>query len=122
MRGVKHGQGKLIMKDGSFYEGEFRAGEISGTGYKYNASKETEYTGEFVEGAYQGHGVMRCKNKFVYEGDFYEEMRHGYGELNEFKINQVYKGQWYYGKRHGQGVQRYADGSSYTGRASIRNQ
>lgn len=64
---------------------------------------------------YQGHGVMRCKNKFVYEGDFYENLRHGYGELNEFRINQAYKGQWYFGKRHGQGVQRYADGSTYTG-------
>jgi hypothetical protein len=47
--------------------------------------------------------------------DFYENMRHGYGELNEFKINQGYQGQWYYNKRHGQGVQRFNDGSTYTG-------
>lgn len=115
LNGVKHGNGKLVMNDGSFYEGDFRDGEISGNGYKFDTTRETEYTGEFYEGVYQGKGLLRCKNQFVYEGDFYENLKHGYGELNEFKINQVFKGQWYFNKRHGQGVQRYADGSTYTG-------
>jgi hypothetical protein len=104
------------MKDGSFYEGEFRNGEIIGKGYRYDKTRETEYTGDFSEGEYHGKGILRCKNKFVYEGDFYENMKHGYGELNEFKTNQSYKGQWYYNKRHGQGMQRYPDGSQYTGK------
>jgi len=51
----------------------------------------------------------------IIKKDFYENMRHGYGELNEFKINQTYQGQWYYNRRHGQGVQRFMDGSTYTG-------
>jgi hypothetical protein len=39
------GQGKLIMKDGSYVEGEFKNGEIFGKGYKYDKSRECEYTG-----------------------------------------------------------------------------
>ncbi|CAF0793589.1 unnamed protein product [Brachionus calyciflorus] len=113
--GIKQGNGKFIMKDGSFYEGEFNNGEMTGKGYKYDKNRETEYTGDFVEGHYQGKGVLRCRNKYVYEGDFDENMKHGYGELNEFKINQTYKGQWYLNKRHGQGSQKYSDGSVYTG-------
>lgn len=103
------------MKDGSFYEGDFRNGEMTGKGYKYDKTRETEYTGDFMEGHYQGKGTLRCRNKYVYEGDFDNNMRHGYGELNEFRINQNYKGQWYLNKRHGQGSQKYSDGSVYTG-------
>lgn len=103
------------MKDGSFYEGEFRDGEMTGKGYKYDKTRETEYTGDFLEGHYQGKGVLRCRNKYVYEGDFDNNMKHGYGELNEFKMNQNFKGQWYLNKRHGQGSQKYSDGSVYTG-------
>jgi hypothetical protein len=44
-----------------------------------------------------------------------ENKRHGFGELVEFKKNMQYQGQFYQNKRHGQGVQRYGDGSNYTG-------
>ena len=33
------------MKDGSYVEGEFKNGEIFGKGYKYDKSRECEYTG-----------------------------------------------------------------------------
>ena len=43
---IKKGQGKLIMKDGSYVEGEFKNGEILGKGYKYDKTRECEYTGK----------------------------------------------------------------------------
>jgi hypothetical protein len=107
--------GKLVMRDGSYYEGEFKNGEIFGKGYKFNKSKESEYTGDFLEGLQHGKGTLRVRKHYTYQGDFFENMRHGYGELNEFKANRNYQGQWYYNKRHGQGIQRYPDGSTYTG-------
>lgn len=113
--GRKHGMGKLCMKDGSYYEGEFKNGEICGKGYKLNKFKESEYTGDFLEGLYHGKGTLRVRKLYTYQGDFYENMRHGYGEFNEFKVNRHYQGQWYYNKRHGQGIQRFSDGSTYTG-------
>ena len=63
----------------------------------------------------KGKGTLRVKKNYTYQGDFFENMKHGYGELNEFKMNTNYQGQWYYNKRHGQGIQRYSDGSAYTG-------
>lgn len=69
--GIKHGQGKLIMKDGSYIEGEFKNGEIFGKGYKYDKTRESEYTGDFFEGCYHGKGTMRSKNNFVYQGGNY---------------------------------------------------
>jgi hypothetical protein len=63
----------------------------------------------------KGKGVLRCKKCFIYEGEFDQNMRHGYGELNEFNLNQIYKGSWYKNEKHGEGVQSYPDGSSYTG-------
>lgn len=66
--GIKNGQGKLIMKDGSYIEGEFKNGEIFGKGYKYDKFRESEYTGDFLEGCYHGKGTMRSKNNFVYQG------------------------------------------------------
>jgi hypothetical protein len=43
------GQGKLIMRDGSFIEGEFKNGEIVGKGYKYDKFRESEYTGKAIK-------------------------------------------------------------------------
>ena len=113
--GVKHGSGKLAMRDGSYYEGDFKKGEICGKGYKFDKNKQTEYTGDFFYGEYHGKGVLRCKNQFTYDGDFFENMMHGYGELNELKQNHVYQGQFYRNLRHGQGLQKYNDNSTYTG-------
>lgn len=113
--GVKHGFGKFIFGDGSFYEGQFKDGEITGNGFKLDKMRDTEYKGEFVEGTYHGKGHLRCKNQFIYQGDFYNNMRHGYGEFFEIKTNRNYKGQWYFNKRQGQGIQHYSDGSTYSG-------
>ena len=46
--------GKFILRDGSYYEGEFKNGEIVGKGYKLDRIKESEYTGDFLEGLYNG--------------------------------------------------------------------
>ena len=45
-RGVKHGQGVLLMRDGSRYEGEFENGEITGKGEKTQPDG-TVYKGDF---------------------------------------------------------------------------
>lgn len=36
--GRRHGQGRLSFKDGGFYEGEFKMGEIDGFGYRVSNS------------------------------------------------------------------------------------
>ena len=37
------GHGKLLMADGTYYEGEFQDGEIEGHGFKYFAASGTAH-------------------------------------------------------------------------------
>jgi hypothetical protein len=58
----------LVMNDGSFYEGEFKDGEMNGKGYKFDKNKGTEFIGMFRDGLIHGKGTVRCRNEFTYEG------------------------------------------------------
>lgn len=102
------------MKDNAYYEGEFQDGEINGKGIKFNPHTGVEYSGDFKDGQFQGKGKLKLNDQ-IYEGDFLGNMKHGYGELNDFKKNESFQGHWYYNKRHGQGTQKFADGSIYNG-------
>lgn len=71
------GHGKLIMKDGTYYEGQFVNGEINGNGYKYSAHAQSKYTGQFLDGEMHGDGCMVYKNDSVYDGQWYRNKRQG---------------------------------------------
>jgi len=55
----------------------------------------------------------------MYEGDWYNDRKHGYGILSKISkdgdIRKVYAGQWLDGKKHGLGSNWYEDGSYYEG-------
>ena len=71
------GHGKLVMADGSYYEGEFEHGEIKGHGFRYNALNGNTYSGEFLDGEFHGQGVMNYRDGSVYEGDWFRNKRQG---------------------------------------------
>ncbi|XP_007648049.2 MORN repeat-containing protein 1 isoform X2 [Cricetulus griseus] len=122
--GKKHGHGKLLFKDGSYYEGEFVDGEITGEGYQYWAWSGNTYSGQFVLGEPQGHGIMKYKaggqgfledqDRQVYQGSFHDNKRHGRGQMI-FKNGDKYEGDWVRDQRQGHGVLHCADGSIYEG-------
>ncbi|XP_040591033.1 MORN repeat-containing protein 1 isoform X2 [Mesocricetus auratus] len=131
--GKLHGHGKLLLKDGSYYEGEFVDGEITGEGYQHWAWSGNTYSGQFVLGEPQGHGVMKYKaggyyeGEFfrgqgfledqdgqVYQGSFHDNKRHGRGQMI-FKNGDKYEGDWVRNQRQGHGVLCCADGSTYEG-------
>ncbi|XP_061115104.1 MORN repeat-containing protein 1-like [Conger conger] len=135
--GKKHGRGKLLMKDGSFYEGEFVKGEIEGNGLRYWAHSGDSYSGQFKHGELHGSGVMRSAGgkKFegeycygireghgcfldmeghTYEGSFHENQKHGEGIMN-YRNGDQYEGDWLLDQRQGHGVMRFEDGSIYEG-------
>jgi len=144
-RGKKHGHGKLLMKDGSYYEGKFENGEISGSGIRKWTATGNVYEGEFLKGELNGNGMMKYGNGTVYEGEWNENMKQGEGELTtadgkvykgSFYKNkkhgdgieigrngEIYEGGWVYGSKQGHGVMKYNDGSLYEGqwRADIFN-
>ena len=71
------GHGKLIMADGSYYEGQFVHGEIEGHGFRYFGIDGSSYSGEFYQGEMHGQGVLKKKDGSVYEGQFNRNRRSG---------------------------------------------
>jgi hypothetical protein len=169
--GKKHGLGKYIQKeylnmgkDPITIEGNFENGEPSGKCLAVYANG-TVYDGEFVNGERQGFGICKYKDGkgknydgsdyifgndyqgeegFTYEGEWYQNKRHGKGKLkdaegtiilegiwenNQIKNNQikngtgkktydngdVYDGELKDGKHHGKGKYTFATGSIYDG-------
>ncbi|KAM4703196.1 MORN repeat-containing protein 1 [Rhinophrynus dorsalis] len=112
--GKKHGLGKLLLKDGSFYEGEFLDGEITGNGRRYWASNGNTYSGEFQAGELHGHGVMQYKDGGRYEGEFVFGIREGHGSLMD-EEGQTYSGAFHNNKKYGEGEITFKNGDHYEG-------
>ncbi|XP_072012072.1 MORN repeat-containing protein 1 isoform X2 [Engystomops pustulosus] len=126
--GKKHGHGKLLFRDGSYYEGEFVHGEITGSGLRYWAAQGNTYSGEFLDGELHGHGVMKYKDGGRYEGHgllvdkdgqtysgaFHHNKRHGDGQMT-FQNGDHYEGNWVLDQRQGHGVLHCVDGTIYEG-------
>ena len=66
------------MNDGSYYEGEFKDGEIEGHGFRYYALSKNTYSGKFHLGELHGQGVMKYSDGSVYEGEWRRNRRQGY--------------------------------------------
>ncbi|XP_063173558.1 MORN repeat-containing protein 1 isoform X2 [Candoia aspera] len=113
-RGKKHGHGKLLFKDGSYYEGEFADGEIVGHGLRYWASTGNTYSGQFLFGELHGHGVFHYGNGGKYEGAFSYGMREGYGSLTG-KDGETYQGCFHNNKKHGGGKMTFQNGDEFEG-------
>ncbi|XP_038677637.1 MORN repeat-containing protein 1-like [Scyliorhinus canicula] len=113
-KGKKHGIGKFLMKDGSYYEGEFLNGEIEGNGVRYWAASGNEYCGQFSQGEIHGYGVMKYFNGARYEGEFHYGARTGHGAMIDNE-GQVYRGSFHSNKRQGEGELFYQNGDHYQG-------
>ncbi|KAJ1074503.1 hypothetical protein K5549_001198 [Capra hircus] len=112
--GKKHGRGKLLFKDGSYYEGDFVDGEITGEGCRHWTLTGNTYTGQFVLGEPQGHGIMKYQAGGHYEGELFRGLREGHGCLVDAD-GQVYWGSFHDNKRHGQGRMVFRNGDEYEG-------
>ncbi|KAJ2952884.1 hypothetical protein O0L34_g7249 [Tuta absoluta] len=105
-------------------------------------SRFDRYTGDWHVDKKQGQGFFLTITGKLYEGDWYEGFRHGFGTLSHRQENgvfrldysgdwvrgkpdgvgwwwydngDVYFGHWKHGKRHGYGKMWYHDGSYYVG-------
>ncbi|KAL1020787.1 hypothetical protein UPYG_G00004670 [Umbra pygmaea] len=112
--GEKHGHGKLLMKDGSYYEGEFAHGEIEGNGSRFWAKTGDFYSGQFSGGELHGWGVLQKRSGARYAGDFSYGLREGHGILVD-EDGQTYEGSFHQNKRHGDGRMSYRKGDHYEG-------
>jgi len=83
------------MRDGSRYEGEFKDGEINGTGERV-----------YPDGS-------------IYKGQFSQGEKHGYGEISYAKTGEWYKGEWHLNVRQGHGTLFTKDKNTFTVRDAI---
>lgn len=89
-----HGKGIIVYNDGLVYKGDFKHGQRHGVGQMYR--KESDVV------------------VYHYEGNWYENEKHGEGE--EMTDGKKYKGHFHLGKRHGQGhLMSLTDSFSYEG-------
>ncbi|XP_052061456.1 MORN repeat-containing protein 1-like isoform X2 [Mytilus californianus] len=113
VKGKKHGFGKLLLKDGTYYEGQFNQGEITGTGFKFFSETKCKYKGQFVKGEMHGRGIMEFPDSSEYEGNFVHNRKNGYGIMRT-PLTQ-YDGGYQSNMRHGEGRMVYANGDRYEG-------
>ncbi|XP_016072318.1 PREDICTED: MORN repeat-containing protein 1 [Miniopterus natalensis] len=112
--GKTHGRGKLLFKDGSYYEGEFVDGEIVGKGCRHWAATGNTYCGQFVLGEPQGQGVMTYRAGGRYEGELSHGVREGHGCLVD-QDGHLYRGSFHNNRRHGHGHMAFPNGDNYDG-------
>ncbi|XP_063143566.1 MORN repeat-containing protein 1 isoform X13 [Rattus norvegicus] len=107
------GEWKGGKKHGNTYSGQFVLGEPQGHGImKYKAGGH--YEGELSQGLREGQGFLEDQDGQVYQGSFHDNKRHGRGQM-VFKNGDKYEGDWVRDQRQGHGVLFCADGSTYKG-------
>ncbi|XP_053324313.1 ALS2 C-terminal-like protein [Spea bombifrons] len=121
--GKPHGKGTLKWPDGSNHVGDFEFGQENGFGICLVPSALQDrydcYKCHWVNGVMQGYGICDYADESTYKGYFKDNMRHGFGVLenlnsatNPFK----YTGNWWRDKKSGYGVWENTDkGERYIG-------
>ena len=95
--GLRHGFAKESFGDGDSFEGYFENDYKSGNGtYKNNENSTSDYfVGTFKGGVKYGHGKQVWKNGYVYDGEWMDDKRHGFGTLSDSQGEIIYRGYWF---------------------------
>ena len=107
-----NGLGEYFRNDGSIYKGSFFEGLPQGNGQEI-FSNGSIFTGFYLAGK-KKHGKFMWKNGNYYQGDFYNDIFHGYG-IYKWGNERTYEGNWKDGKMDGKGKLTLVDGSYYDG-------
>ena len=86
----------------NIYDGEWIDGEYEGKGL-LRLADGTRYTGKFKEGRYEGSGTLRFSDGSHYAGEFSKGARSGKGRFQD-PCGNWYEGYWHKGKPNGQGT------------------
>ena len=107
-----NGSGQYFRNDGSIYKGSFFDGLPQGNGQEI-FKNESRFTGFYLAGK-KKHGKFLWKNGNFYQGDFHDDLFHGYG-VYKWGNERTYEGNWKEGKMDGKGKLVLVDGSYYDG-------
>jgi TPR repeat protein len=106
------GTARFVWADGHSYSGEFIAGKPNGHGIEQLPDGST-YDGDWIDGLRDGSGTLTLPDGSRYDGQFSHGERNGAG-LYQGPAGR-YQGEWVDDVPQGQGRFDYIDGASYDG-------
>uniref|UniRef100_A0A8C3K620 ALS2 C-terminal like n=1 Tax=Calidris pygmaea TaxID=425635 RepID=A0A8C3K620_9CHAR len=120
--GKPHGKGTLKWRDGRNHVGDFKEGLEHGFGIclvpRRSEDRYDCYKCHWYEGKMRGYGICEYGNDMVYKGYFKDNVRQGFGILENLSAEHPFKytGQWENDKKNGYGVWEDKDrGERYIG-------
>ncbi|NWZ93611.1 AL2CL protein, partial [Nesospiza acunhae] len=108
--GKPHGKGTLKWRDGRNHVGDFQEGLEHGFGIclvpRHSEDRYDCYKCHWYQGKMRGYGICEYGNDLVYKGYFKDNVRQGFGILENFLAEHPFKytGQWENDKKNGYGV------------------
>ena len=108
-----NGIGKIINNEGTLFEGYFKDGKLDGRATEKMLNGSI-YIGDFIKGIKDGKGKEET-NEQLYEGDFKNDKKEGYGKVYYKKLKDTYEGEFKNNNITGNGTYKWYDGESYTG-------
>jgi TPR repeat protein len=105
------GQATLTLADGSSRSGTWKNGQLNGMGMEETPA--AVYTGQWYNNLRHGHGELKHSNGDSYVGNFAAGQPDGRGIFTSNKG--VYRGTWENGQKHGQGQFNGNNGEVYQG-------
>ena len=109
--GQREGHGRLLLANGSAYEGEWKADLYHGRGI-YTDARGDVYNGHYKAGVMDGHGSFLFANGDHYEGTYSAGLMEGRGSFREGGSGDVYEGEFKAGNKVGRGMKTFASGES----------
>ena len=100
-RGEKHGRGKEVHPDGTWYAGGFKHNQRHGHGRLIWPNGDLQ-EGEFCNGEAHGRGLLRLANGGRFDGKFEHNLKTGFGQ-EKSAAGDSYEGEFLNGQRHGHG-------------------
>ncbi|KAM6421970.1 ALS2 C-terminal-like protein [Rhynochetos jubatus] len=108
--GKPHGKGILKWRDGRNHVGDFKEGLEHGFGIclvpRQSEDRYDCYKCHWYKGKMRGYGICEYGNDMVYKGYFKDNVRQGFGILENLSAEHPFKytGQWKNDKKNGYGV------------------
>ena len=97
--GRYHGRGRLELRSGETYEGQWADGLPHGRGVRVDAAGN-RYEGKFAAGRPHGEGRLLSRTGEIYVGPFVDGVRHGRG-VTTLAGGTVYESDWAMGREIG---------------------
>ncbi|MBV9044520.1 MAG: hypothetical protein JO294_05315 [Alphaproteobacteria bacterium] len=106
--------GEITLPDGSRYTGEIVDAAPNGTGVLVNGAGD-RFTGTFKNGQLDGHGTVVWANGDRYDGDWKDGKAEGHGR-QLWADGRIYDGAWHNDQPNGTGTITRKDGSTFMAR------